>query len=142
VLGILEVELGWKKYPEKHYESVYTRFHHSYLLPRKFGIDMRKIYFSALVRSGLMDRTEALEKLKSPPVSEKQAEEDKEYVIKKLGLTRKEFDQILSTPPKTFFDYPTYYPLFQRSRSILRFLYRAISPSTPQIFYAMDYTKK
>jgi len=110
---ILKEEIGWEDYGGKHYESVYTRFVQSYLLPKKFNIDKRKAYFSALIRSGQMTRDEALEKIKEPPISKEQAEKDKKYVLEKLGLTEEEFEEIMRLLPKTFLDYPTYYPIIR-----------------------------
>ncbi len=110
---ILRKEFGWTDYGEHHYESTYTRFVSSYLLPKKFKIDKRIIEYSAYVRSGQMTRDEALEKIKEP------LSEDKElvqYVIDKLGLTNAEFQDIMSAKPKTFLDYPTYYPFIRAMR--------------------------
>ena len=135
---ILKDELGWRDYGGKHYESIYTRFIQSYLLPRKFNIDKRKVHFSALIRSGQMTRDEAFEKIKEPPISEEQAREDREYVIKKLGLTEEEFKEILSAEPKTFLDYPTYYPVIKRLRVPIRLAYRFVSPSTPAFLLLKD----
>lgn len=135
---ILKDELGWRDYGGKHYESIYTRFIQSYLLPKKFNIDKRKVHFSALIRSGQMTRDEAFEKIKEPPISEVQAREDREYVIKKLGLTEEEFKEILSAELKTFLDYPTYYPVIKRLRVPIRLAYRFVSPSTPAFLLLKD----
>jgi N-acetyl sugar amidotransferase len=99
-------ELDWRDYGGKHYESIFTRFFHSYFLPVKFGYDLRKSYLSALVCSGQMSRTEALEELKQPPIDKNILEEDKVYVLKKLGLTESEFEAILNNPNKKFSDFP------------------------------------
>jgi N-acetyl sugar amidotransferase len=103
---ILIDELGWRDYGGKHYESLFTRFQHAYFLPQKFGIDMRKAYLSALVLSGQMTRTQALAEMQQPVAPSEQIEEDVEFVIKKLGLTHKEFEQIMTAPNKTYADYP------------------------------------
>lgn len=136
--GIIEEELGWQDYGGKHYESTYTRFVASYLLPEKFNIDKRKIYLSALVRSGQMSRDEALQEIQEPPISKEQAREDREYVIQKLGVTDEEFEEILSAEPKTFLDYPTYYPIIKRLRGPLRLAFKFISPTTPQLLLLRD----
>lgn len=60
-------EIDWKSYGGKHAENIYTEFVGNYLLPRKFGIDKRIVYLSALVRSGMMTKEEAREKLKTKP---------------------------------------------------------------------------
>lgn len=99
-------ELGWRDYGGKHYESIFTRFFHAYYLPEKFGYDLRKSYMSALVCSGQITREKALEELALPPAPKELLSQDREYVIKKLGLTEAEFQQILDAPNKTFADYP------------------------------------
>ena len=59
-------------------------------------------------------REEALEEMKHDPYpTEEMMKTDKEYVLKKLGLTEDEFEVIISLPLKTFRDYPSNYWLFQ-----------------------------
>ena len=99
-------ELGWRDYGGKHYESIFTRFFHSYYLPVKFGYDLRKSYLSALVCSGQISRAAALEELKQAPISPELLMQDRNYVVKKLGLTEDEFEQILKNPNKNFSDFP------------------------------------
>ena len=99
-------ELGWRDYGGKHYESIFTRFFHSYYLPVKFGYDLRKSYLSALVCSGQMSSEDALEELKQAPIDPDLLKQDRDYVVKKLGLSEEEFEQILKNPNKTFSDYP------------------------------------
>lgn len=107
-LKILENELEWTYYGGKHYESIYTRFFQGYILPKKFGYDKRKGHLSSLICSGEMTREEALEELKKEPYPTEMQEEDRVYVIKKLGLTEAEFDEIMHAPKKTIYDYPSY----------------------------------
>ena len=107
-------ELGWRDYGGKHYENIFTRFFHAYYLPAKFGYDLRKCYLSALVCSGQMNREEAIKELESPPASERVLSEDRDYVIKKLGLSNNEFDNILSNLSKRHTDYPNNESLWQK----------------------------
>jgi len=112
---LIEKELGWKDYGLKHYESIYTRFFQGYILPKKFNVDKRRAHLSTLICSGQMSREEALKEMQhSPYPSEKMMEEDKEYVIKKLGLSREEFARIMSAPIKGFQDYPNNHSLFTK----------------------------
>lgn len=102
----LEQKLGWRYYGGKHFESIITRFHQSYILPTKFGLDKRKAHLSNLIFSGQITRAEALKELQAPPCAPTLIEEDLEYVIKKLGLTEAEFQEIMALPPKNYKDYP------------------------------------
>lgn len=139
---IIEKEFAWQDYGGKHHESIYTRFTQSYILPEKFGIDKRKIHFSALIRSNQMTREEALKKIKESPISEKQAKEDKEYIIDKLGITHKEFERIMSLLPKTFLDYQTYYSIIKRFLIPIKLFYRLIYGSIPPILHLMESEQK
>lgn len=58
--------IGFQEYGWKHCENVYTEFVGSYLLPKFHGIDKRRVYYSALIRSGQMTKAQAKEKLKVP----------------------------------------------------------------------------
>jgi len=108
VQHILETELGWQYYGGHHHESYYTHFFQSYYLPQKFNIDKRLLEYSALIRSGYLQRDKALEKIKEPyPFNEELVE----YALNKLGVSLNEFNNIMASPRKSYKDYPTYYPL-------------------------------
>jgi N-acetyl sugar amidotransferase len=113
-------ELGWQDYGGKHYESIFTRFFHAFYLPVKFGYDLRKSYLSALVCSGQISRDEALEEISKAPAPKEMLEQDRDYVIKKLGLTEDEFELILNSPNKTYADYPNNESLWKRFNSVIR----------------------
>ena len=106
--ALIKKRFGWENYGEKHHESIYTRFIQSYILPKKFNIDKRRVYLSALIRSSQITRNEALKEIKKEIYSPQQLREDKEYVIKQLGLNEKEFERIMLLPLKSFWDYPSY----------------------------------
>jgi len=121
---ILTEELGWRDYGYKHYESIFTRFYQGYILPRKFHIDKRKAHLSNLICSGQMTREEALAELKKDPYPLGEQKADKEYVIKKLGLTEGEFEDLMNLPARShndfgrerdYFKYPRI--LFQSARA-------------------------
>jgi N-acetyl sugar amidotransferase len=99
-------EFGWRDYGGKHYESIFTRFFHAFYLPEKFGYDLRKSYLSASVCSGQLSREKALEELSYPPAPKEILTQDRDYVVKKLGISEQEFQQILKSSNKTFADYP------------------------------------
>jgi N-acetyl sugar amidotransferase len=107
-MKILENELGWKYYGAKHYESIYTRFYQGYILPRKFGFDKRRMHLSSLICSGEITRSEAIEELKNEPYPTELQNQDKEYVIKKFGITEAEFVRIMNLPKRKFEEFPSY----------------------------------
>ncbi|MDO8967468.1 N-acetyl sugar amidotransferase [Algoriphagus sp.] len=119
-IKIIEKELDWRNYGGKHYESIYTRFFQSYILPIKFGIDKRKAHLSCLIMStGEVTREEALKLLEEPIADPKLVAEDKEYVIKKFGISESEFDDIMKLPVKSILDYPNIYFLESKFRKVL-----------------------
>ena len=59
------LEFGLKPYKEKHGENIYTKWIGYFLLPNKWGIDKRKVYLSAQIRSGYITKKEAIEQLKT-----------------------------------------------------------------------------
>jgi hypothetical protein len=120
VMDVLQNKLGWVYYGGKHYESIFTRFFHAFYLPNKFGYDLRKSYLSALICSGQITRDEALDELKNPPAKEEMLVNDKEYVMKKLGLSAEEFESIVKATNKTFNDYPNTDGLWTRYSKIIR----------------------
>lgn len=100
-------ELGWRDYGGKHYESLFTRFYQGYVLPRKFNVDKRKSHQANLIMSGQVSREEALLELQGPTYPLDEQESDREYVIKKLGISEEEFDKIMSEKPKPHAFYGT-----------------------------------
>ena len=107
VFRIIENELGWKNYGDKHHESKYTAFFQAYILTRKFNIDKRKLHYSAKVRNGQLTRDEALEIIKKDPYTG--GMEALDYCLKKLDLSYEDFDKIMNDKPKSFRDYRSYF---------------------------------
>ncbi|GAA4046831.1 N-acetyl sugar amidotransferase [Parerythrobacter jejuensis] len=104
-MELLQEKFGWQPYPQKHFESRFTRFYESYWLPEKFGFDTRKVQYSSLILTGQMTREEALEKLKSPAYDPETIHQDFEFVATKLGITVDELRGYFDAPNKTYRDY-------------------------------------
>ena len=102
---LLHEKFGWNKYENKHYENVFTRFFEGYYLPHKFGFDTRKNVLSNRILAGDITRDEALKILETPPYDPEVMEQDKEYIAKKLGVSTKEFEEIIEGPNHTPDDY-------------------------------------
>jgi N-acetyl sugar amidotransferase len=118
----LEREVGWKPYGGKHHESVYTRFFQAYILPRKFGADKRRAHLSTLICGGQMTREQALQEIQQPICDPGLLRQDREFVIKKLGISEAEFERIMALPPRSFWEYPSYEQTF--ALKVLRQAYR------------------
>ncbi len=119
-LDVLENELGWRYYGGKHYESIYTRFYQGFILPTKFGFNKKRLHLASLIWSGQMSRETALEEMDKVDYPVELQEQDKQYVIKKLGISAEEFGQIMQMPPKSFWDYPSYKRILGKSRLLMQ----------------------
>lgn len=134
----LQDNLGWQYYGGHHHECIFTRFVAGYLIPEKFRADQRLVTFSALIRSGEMTREEAAEKMNELPYDQDCREKDIDFVSKRFGLTRKEFDDLMALPPKSYQDYPSYYPVFKGMKSLMKPIMKFALSWTPPMFYEME----
>jgi N-acetyl sugar amidotransferase len=121
-------ELDWRDYGGKHYESIWTRFYQGYILPLKFGVDKRKAHLSTLICSGQMTREQALEEMKKPAYDPELLKVDMEFVLKKLGLERQQFETIMKLPVRNHREFDTegsffnYYPILKPLKPVWRSL--------------------
>lgn len=107
-LQLLQGNFGYKPYPFKHYESVFTRFYQGFILPTKFGVDKRKLHLSTLVMNGEMGREEALAKLSGPAYeSEQLLRQDRRYFLKKMRWEEDKLQAYLRRPEVAHDAYPS-----------------------------------
>lgn len=112
-LNELEIKYNYKRYPYKHYESIFTRFYQGYILPNKFKIDKRLVHMSTLVMSGQMKRVEALFKLKGIAYpTDKELQNDINYFLKKMSWSTFELENYLLRPEIKHNFYSTEKPLW------------------------------
>lgn len=119
---VLSELYGWRPYPQKHFESRFTRFYEGYWLPTRFGYDTRRVQYSSLILTGQMTRDEALAKLKAPAYDPATIEEDFEYIATKLGISVGELRSYHNMPLKTYRDYRNQQWLFDLGAKTLHFL--------------------
>jgi N-acetyl sugar amidotransferase len=110
VSKMLKNELNWEYAGGHHFENKYMHFV-TYFLREKFGIDKRKVEYSAMIRSGQMSREKALERIKENTSPE--SDEFTKYCITRLGISDEEFKQIMKDKPNSFLDYKTYFDILQ-----------------------------
>jgi hypothetical protein len=107
-LDALEANYGYKRYPYKHYESVFTRFYQGYILPKKFGVDKRKLHLSTLVASGQLSREDALQGLEGIAYqSEQDLDQDLRYFLKKMKWSEQDLSHYLARSPVPHDHYPS-----------------------------------
>lgn len=121
-MQVLADEYGWIPYPQKHFESRFTKFYEGYWLPKKFGYDTRKVQYSSLILTGQMTREEALEKLKAPAISDDDAKHDFEYIATKLDISVEELQKYFDQPNKTYKDYKNQQSLFDLGAKVLKYI--------------------
>lgn len=126
----LSHRFGWCFYGGHHLENRMTAFHHSVYLPQKFSSDMRNNTLAARVRNRALARAEAWAEYNTQPSIE---DELVSYVKKRLDLSDELYANIMSSPPKSWMDYPTYKKRFERLRPMFFILAKA--DLVPMSFY-------
>ncbi|MGE5355535.1 MAG: N-acetyl sugar amidotransferase [Deltaproteobacteria bacterium] len=120
-LSLLEKEYDWKPYPQKHFESRFTKFYEGYWLPERFGFDTRKVQFSSLILTGQMKREDALEQLKKPAFDSEKIMDEFNYIATKLGISSEELTHYLQMPRKYYWDYKNQESIFKLGAKVLKF---------------------
>ncbi len=116
----LEELYGWIPYPQKHFESRFTKFYEGYWLPTRFGFDTRKVQYSSLILTGQMTRQEAINNLKILPYEKMNIEEELEFVANKLDISVKELKSYHKIPLKYYYDYKNSLWLFNIGAKVLQ----------------------
>ena len=127
---LLTKEYGWEWYGGHHLENRWCNFHHTYFLPRRFGIDHRINELSGRVRSGQITRKEAESEFAIPPVVDLELIE---MVKKRLGYGDEQWEELMEAPRRHYSDYPTYKRTFERLRVLFWALYKM--DRVPKTFY-------
>ena len=132
-LEILQRDFGYKPYPYKHYESVFTRFYQGYLLPKKFAIDKRRVHLSTLIITNQMTQNQAELLLEQIPYSsETELKEDIEYFLKKMTWDAGKLSDYLSRPPRSHDEFGSEAQLWNLSVSFFKYLQKVRLFSTTE----------
>jgi N-acetyl sugar amidotransferase len=121
-LKLLENEYSWKPYPQKHFESRFTKFYEGYWLPERFGFDTRRVQYSSLILTEQMQREEAIEKLKKPAYNPETIEDEFSYIATKLQISVEELKQYFNMPKKFYWDYKNQKNIFNLGAKVMKFL--------------------
>jgi N-acetyl sugar amidotransferase len=113
---------GWRSYPQKHFESRFTKFFEGYWLPTRFGIDTRRVQYSSLILTDQMTREAALAKLERPAYDPATIDDDFEYIASKLRISIEELRGYHEMPRKTYKDYRNQEWLFDGGAKVLKAL--------------------
>lgn len=118
-MALMEQEYDWKPYPQKHFESRFTRFFEGYWLPTRFGFDMRRVQFSSLILTGQMTREDALAELENPPYDPDTIDQEFSYIATKLGISVDELRSYHEMPRKFYRDYRNQRRVFELGERVL-----------------------
>jgi len=121
-LKMLEKEYGWKPYPQKHFESRFTKFYEGYWLPERFNFDTRRVQFSSLILTKQMSREDALEKLKKPAYNPETIVEEFNYIATKLGISSDVLRRYFAMEKKFYWDYANQETIFRSGARFLKFI--------------------
>lgn len=102
---LLQDEYGWQAYPQKHFESRFTKFFEGFWLIKRFGYDKRRVQCSSLILTGQITREQALDKLAQPAWDEATIKHDFEYIATKLGISVEELQGYLEAPKRSWRDF-------------------------------------
>jgi N-acetyl sugar amidotransferase len=121
-IDTLSSKYGWKAYPQKHFESRFTRFYEGYWLPERFGFDTRRVQYSSLILTGQMTRADALAALEKPAFDPETIHQEFEYIAKKLRITSDELRGYFEMPKKSYRDYRNHQWAFDLGARVLQSL--------------------
>ena len=115
-------EIGWVDYGGKHYESIFTKFYQSYILPEKFGVDKRRAHLSNQICAGKISKEQANQILQAKPFDEQAIITDREYILKKFNLSENEFNKMMNEKPRLHSEFDTDQRLWNRYFKIIKLL--------------------
>ena len=113
---------GYQEYPQKHFESRFTRFYESYWLPERFGFDTRRVQFSSLILTNQMSRDEAIEILKQPSYDKENIKHEFEYISSKLDMSVDELKDCMNMPLRTYKDFKSQDYIYKIGATVSRIL--------------------
>lgn len=123
-LAIKELEeIGWRAYPRKHGESIFTKFFQNYYLPTKFGYDKRRPHLSSLICSGQISRSAALTEISKPLYDNDELRRDIQYVSRKLQISLDEFERLMASQVHSYADFKNWdrrYAAMKQVQTLIR----------------------
>lgn len=118
--ALLVERFGWQPYPQKHFESRFTRFYESYWLFKRFGYDVRKVQLSSLILTGQIHRDDALQQLRELPYDEATIRIEIEFVATKLDISVAELMSYMELPKRTYRDFKSQRVLYNIGSTVMR----------------------
>ena len=116
----LTKKFGWEPYPQKHFESRFTKFYESYWLFERFRFDTRKVQLSSLILSEQIDREDALKILQDLPYDKETIINDFGFIANKLDIDVGELKEYMSMPLKSYKDYKSQDSIYRIGAKLMR----------------------
>ena len=113
-------KLGWLEYGGKHEESTFTKWFQQIYLTDILNIDKRRMHLSSLICSGEISRQKALNILDNPPIYGLQKRLLHKYVLDKLEIGMKAWNDLLKIDRSHYKDFSSYYSILIRLKNILK----------------------
>ena len=117
---LLIAEYGLQTYPQKHFESRFTRFYEGFWLLNKFGYDARRPQLSSLILTNQMERSEALKILKNQPINDDMVRKESKYIATKLDISEDELKQLYNAPNKSYLNYKNQQKIYKVGSKFLK----------------------
>lgn len=109
---------SFEYYGGKHLENELTKFIQQYWFYKKFNVDKRASHLSSMIVSDQINREEALRQYNSPLYDENDMKKTIDIILRKLDMSREEFDMIMQEDPRQHGDYPI--SIYIHIKSLLR----------------------
>lgn len=90
VIETLVTEYNYEIYKQKHFEDLLTKFLEGWWIPTRFGKDIRIAWLSSLVITGQITREEAINTLRTPPLTAEESKDLFTQVAQKLQISEDE----------------------------------------------------
>ncbi len=121
-IKILTKKFAWQPYPQKHFESRFTKFYESFWLPKRFGFDVRRVQLSSLILTNQITRDEALKEIEKPPYDEDKIGNEFLFVANKLEISVEELEKYLELPKKTYHNFRNQEFLYKLGNKVFNLL--------------------
>ena len=121
-VDLRSTKFGWQPYPQKHFESRFTKFYESYWLYERFGYDVRRVQFSSLILTNQMKRSDAIKILKNKPYDVENIKHDIEFVANKLKVSVSDINHYFNLPKRNYKSYRSQKYIYNIGSFIMRFL--------------------
>ncbi len=119
----LEETFKWIDYGGKHHENLFTQFYQEVILPKKFKVYKNIAHLSMLICSGQLSKDQATIELNNKTKIPSAA---KEYFLKKLNISNKQFDDYVNSPAIDHRNFKSDLDIYDRFKPIYRFCKKII----------------